>query len=283
MKGNTIVTEDCGRQRSSAGAILVKLRTPKDNDTAMMRLPPVQEGRRVDSVATLLRRAIIEGHIKPGERFPSERDMATQLRVGRIVVREALRSLETSGMVSIRRGVKGGSFVQEFGPDQVSKSFSDLLQRAPISLENLLEVRLALEGAILRAVMQRATPEDLQKIDLNLAESRVLLENGAAPELKSKVHEFHTLLADLTQNPLLGLLMRAVVTVIEQYMEALGFASIVSRKTIKEHEEIYQFLVARDPVKALKALEDHLAEDNQRLAKRAQREHITHIQLPHLP
>ncbi len=248
----------------------------------MVRLPPVQEGRRVDNVAKLLKRTIIEGHIKPGERFPSEREMAVQLRVGRIVVREALRTLESGGLVSIKRGVRGGCFVREFGPDQVSKSFSDLLQRAPITLENLLEVRLALEGAILRAVLERATRGDLEKVEQNLAEMRALLNNGAAHELKDKVHEFHTLLADITQNPLLGLLMRAVVNVINEYMSALGYRSIVSRHTIKEHEEIFAFLAARDSAKAIHALEKHIAEDNHRLARRAVREKVMNIQYPSL-
>ncbi len=244
----------------------------------MVTLPPVREKRRVDSVANLLRRAILEGQVKPGERFPSEREMASQLRVGRIVVREALRTLESAGLVSIKRGVTGGCFVREFGADQVSKSFSDALQFAPISLKNLLEVRLALEGAIIRAVMERATQSDLKRVEKNLSEMRAMLNGkGESPGLKDKVHEFHTLLADLTQNPLLGLLMRAVVNVINQYMEALGYRSIVSRHTITDHEQIFRCLTSRDSEKALAAMQKHIADDNRRLVRRAAREKVQKI------
>lgn len=249
----------------------------------MVRLPRLQQGRRVDNVADLLRRAIAERQIKPGERFPSEREMASQLGVGRIVVREALRTLESTGLVRVKRGVNGGCFVQEFSPELVSRSFSNLLHRAPISLQDLLEVRLGLEGAILRVAIERATRADLKKIEENLAETRALLNKGSAPELKDRVHEFHTLLADATRNPLFGLLMQAVVNIIAQYMTALGYRSIVSRKTLQEHENIFKFIAERDLKNAHETMQKHITEDNRRLVRRAAKEKLTHIQyLPSL-
>jgi GntR family transcriptional repressor for pyruvate dehydrogenase complex len=89
----------------------------------------------------LLRRAIADGQVKVGERFPSEREMASQLGVGRLVVREAIRSLESAALIKVKRGINGGCFVCEATPGDVSRSFSNLLHMARISLQDLLEVR----------------------------------------------------------------------------------------------------------------------------------------------
>lgn len=242
-----------------------------------VKLPRIQSGRRVDLVANLLRRAISDGHVKAGERFPSEREMAAQLGVGRIVVREALRSLESAGLVQVKRGVNGGCFVQEITPRDVSRSFSNLLRMARISLQDLLELRLALEAAMLRAASDRATKSDLARIAENIRQTRALLKNGSASELKDKVHEFHTLLAEASRNPLFILLSHSVVDIITQYMTALRYTSIVSRKTVKEHENIYQYLAAGEVPEAISALRAHITEDNHRLSRRAIRNKLKYI------
>lgn len=70
---------------------------------------------------------IRSGRVKPGDRLSPERELASELRVGRSDVREALRSLEISGLLSFKRGVGGGAFVRESGSEGIETSIRSML------------------------------------------------------------------------------------------------------------------------------------------------------------
>ena len=231
----------------------------------------------MDEVAALLRRAIADGQVKVGEHFPSEREMASQLGVGRLVVREAIRSLESSGLIKVKRGINGGCFVREATPDDVSRSFSNLLHMARISLQDLLEVRLGFETAIISTAIQRASASDLKKIKENVDDARSLAKGGPTEQLRVKFDEFHALLAESTHNPLFSMLSVSILDIVNQYMNALRYTSIVSLKTVKEHEEIYRYLAKRDASNAIQSVCEHIKEDNRRFASRAKRENLQSI------
>jgi GntR family transcriptional regulator, transcriptional repressor for pyruvate dehydrogenase complex len=243
----------------------------------MVILPRLNSGSRVDEVKRILGRALTEGRVKVGERFPSEREMASQLGVGRLVIREALRGLASTGLIEIKRGVNGGCFVREATADDVARSFSNLLRMARISLPDLLEVRLGLETAIITTAIERATQRDLNKLKKNVAQTKILAEGGSPVELKDRVHEFHTLLADATHNPLFSLLSVCLINIVNQYMTELKYTSIVSRSTIKEHEVIYGYVASRDVTGAIQSVCKHIKEDNGRVARRAARMNLPHI------
>ncbi len=242
-----------------------------------MKLPRIRSARRVDEVAEVLRRAIEDGRVKVGERFPSEREMSAQLGVARLVVREALRSLESAGLVKIKRGVNGGCFVHEATPHDVSKSFSNLLRMARVSLRDLLEVRLGLEAAIVSSAIERATKNDLSKLQANVERTRALLKNGSSPELKDMVDEFHVLMAEATHNPVFLFLTHSILDIVNQYMTALHYTSIISPKTVKEHEIIYGFISARDRANSIRATLEHIREDNRRLARKAAQQKLEYV------
>lgn len=244
----------------------------------MIKFSPIKGRRRVDEVANLLRQSIVEERVKVGERFPSEREMASQLGVGRLVVREALRALESASLIDVKRGIHGGCFVREATAGDVSRSFSNLLRMARVSLQNLLEARMGIETAIIAAAIERATASDLKKLKENVAGSRALLKEGSPKELRDKVHEFHVLLADASHNPLFSLLAASLIDVVNQYMDTLGYTSIVSRSTIREHEIIYGYVASGDVANATQSVCRHIKDDNQRLARRAARMKLQYIE-----
>jgi len=244
----------------------------------MVKFARVASGRRIDVVAGALRNAVLKGTIAPGDHLPSEREMAEQFGVGRLVIREALRSLEAMGLIEVRRGIKGGCFVRDFNMRQISRSMRNILSIGRVSLNDILEARLAFESEILRLAIQRATRKDLERIQRNVEESKSLAAKRSDGELKEKVHEFHVLLAQASKNPLYLLMMYSILDVIDEYMKALQYTSVVSLKTIEEHEEIVQSLKPRNRAKALTALCGHITKDNHRLARRAASLNLAKIQ-----
>ena len=97
-----------GRQRKNAIPL---------PDNAMVKRPiifdPIPTRRIFEEIADQIRQRIYDGDLKPGDRLPGERDLASQFGVGRMVVREALRTLEEGGLVQIKKGSDGGAFVKE--------------------------------------------------------------------------------------------------------------------------------------------------------------------------
>src|SRR5215468_2046364 len=90
--------------------------TPSNRDTPMKassEFSPVQTTRVFEEIASQVRSQLATGRLRPGDRLPSERDLAQQLGVGRNSVREALRALEVSGILRLHKGGAGGAFIAQ--------------------------------------------------------------------------------------------------------------------------------------------------------------------------
>lgn len=227
--------------------------------------------RRSDMLTTLLTSIIQSGQIQPGERLPAERELARQFGMGRLVVREGMRTLQSQGIVTVKRGCRGGYYVEDLNPRRLSRHLTSALSLAHISLDHLLEARLGVEGEIIRLAGNRATRDDLNRLRANVDDTKRLATANAPAELREKVHEFHVLLAEAAQNPLYTVIMHSIVEVINSYMDRLGYNSIVSKKTISEHEAVLESLEQRDAARAETLLRDHIVKDEQRLKRRSQR------------
>ncbi len=161
-------------------------------------------------VAHALRGLIVERKMKPGDRLPSERVLAQQLQVGRPVVRDALRILETLGLIGV--SPRQGSYVQE--PDMaacvgaVVDSVARSLSAESGWQDSVREARriLEAEGAALAAA--RATPDDLRALEAALAALRERLDDAAA--FQAAEHEVCAALAQAARNPILAGLSRGL-------------------------------------------------------------------------
>src|SRR5882672_6430946 len=97
-------------------------------DSTRFAYSPVQTKRAFEEVALQIREQLSKGALKPGDRLPSERELAEQFGLSRNTVREALRSLEMSGILEFRKGATGGAFVREAHSEAVISGFSDLFR-----------------------------------------------------------------------------------------------------------------------------------------------------------
>src|ERR1700749_872486 len=87
----------------------------------------VSVGRISEIIVEQIRLLMRQGQLKPGDRLPPERDLCERFGVSRVTVREALRMLESSGLVEIRVGASGGAFVTAPSSDRVGEGLADLL------------------------------------------------------------------------------------------------------------------------------------------------------------
>ena len=173
-----------------------------------MALKTIRTGRLADQVSDQLKQSLFKGEYLEGERLPSEHELMGVFGVSRIVVREAIRNLENSGLLEIKRGPTGGAFVRSMKHDAVSNLVRDTLKLGQTSVAEIMEVRLQVEPIVAGLAAKRRTPEDIQ-----------MLENGIErmPKVKScdKYVEwnvnFHRLVAKASHNSMYELLVNILM------------------------------------------------------------------------
>jgi GntR family transcriptional regulator, transcriptional repressor for pyruvate dehydrogenase complex len=162
------------------------------------------------------------GLLVPGSKLPSERDLSAKLGVGRPAVREALRSLEISGVLRFQRGARGGAFVKESGSDGIETSIRSMLILGRLPLSDLLDVRASLLGQCARLGAERGTKQDFARLDSNIDELERCINtfNNQFPAIEPAV-EFYRLAARSSHNPLMILLVNAIAGLVAEMLTKL--------------------------------------------------------------
>ena len=125
----------------------------------MTSFHPVKIGKGSELIAQQIKSSILNGTLKLGDRLPPERELVESFQASRISVREALKSLETSGLLTIKPG--SGVFVAEVDTKPLSDFFSSFLHIRKVSINELTEARIILEPSVARLAAERITSEGL--------------------------------------------------------------------------------------------------------------------------
>ena len=157
---------------------------------------PVGAGRGFDRIVSNLRGMIVQGVLAEGQRLPSEPDLALQLGVSRPMLREALKALEVSGYLEVRRGYRGGRFVSASKGDEFDAITSAPLSTLNVDLCHLMDVRLAIEPMAARLAAQAREGAGLG------GALRQLALSGARPaRTVAALVGFHLALVEASANP----------------------------------------------------------------------------------
>lgn len=213
---------------------------------------PAQPRRVFDEIIGQIRAMIEDGQLQPGDRLPSERALAEQFAVSRNTVREALRMLEIAGLVTLKRGASGGSFIAAADSTILADTLANALHLTDFSLADVTETLRGLSSMAAVTACDRMTDEDLAKLDDNLRRATDLTIAGAWDE-KVKIHlEFHALMAEATGNPILVLIMRTLLDVVGKVILRVGPTHDDS--IIRSRRRLLKALHARDKEAAVAEL-----------------------------
>lgn len=204
-------------------------------------------------VASHLEDLIASGRLAPGDRLPTEREMAAQLGVSRASVREALRDLELRGLADRRPG--RGTVLTDPG-DRPRQLLADLTTAAR-RREEVVDLREACEPAIARNAAFRATPRDIDRMAATLAGTDL---DSSAEEANGIDERFHRELAQSAQNPLLVSLIDLVQSWLHDYRVQTQVTREGREHSLAGHMEILQAVRDRDPTKAAEAMIRHIRE-----------------------
>ncbi len=220
------------------------------------RFKPIKKRRLSDEVTAQIRAGIASGEIRPGDKLPAERQMADTFAVSRGAVREALRGLERAGVVNMQHGVQGGAFVTHGDPAVMGDNLKDLVHLGGIGLGELTEARVWIETLVTRIACTRATEDDFAALAANVDEAEALLRAGRYDDKIDVNVEFHNILARATHNPVMELLMSALMEVMRGFSYQVGGER--HDLTIKARRRFLRLLRKRDADGAAKAMEVHV-------------------------
>lgn len=225
---------------------------------------PVKGLRMPEEIASQIRDRILSGKLKPDERLPSEKELSEAFRASRASVREALRSLEATGLIVVRRGARGGPFVASMNTlDHVSETLSDALRLGSASMDELTEARLILEPALAELAARRASQQDLDEIKRTIETAHGMLGSGINPRLMNL--EFHRAVARASKNSVLILPLNSTLDALAEVLGELNFTSEVKNQIASSHARIYKALERRDAKKAFALMDRHIRELHRKL------------------
>jgi GntR family transcriptional regulator, transcriptional repressor for pyruvate dehydrogenase complex len=216
-------------------------------------IEPVVTTAAYELVAESIQRAIYLGQYMPGDRLPSERLLAQQLRVSRTTLREAIRILEARGYVKSHRGSAGGLIVHI--PQEPLELLKHRLREYLASFEELLEFRLTIECAASRLAAIRRTGDDLTKLERAIDDMRA---STSLPQFRRADNAFHLAIADATRNSRFRQAIEDARLAMLIPFDVLLDTEVLRLAQGNEHSQILAAIQSANPQEAEEAMASHL-------------------------
>jgi GntR family transcriptional repressor for pyruvate dehydrogenase complex len=220
-------------------------------------LRPVRRRNLSQTIAEVLAEEIAQGRLQPGERLRSERELSEAFEVSRSSVREAIKTLQSRGLVEGRQGE--GTFVRRQGLDTLVQVPAGPFSVTEAEVDSLFEVRELLEPGIARLAAERARPSDIAALARMLERQERLLESGRYTNKDDT--RFHVRLAHITGNPVLIRLEEGIMLLLGD-VRAPAFRAAAEgglKVRLDRHWQILHAIESHDADAAAKAALHHLA------------------------
>jgi len=229
-----------------------------------MFAPPNRE-KMPTQIMQQIRDAIMQGKLKPGQALPQEKDLVAEFGVSKHTLREALRSLETLGFITIRRGAGGGPVVSEIDWTTARDYFSNFLHFQKFTLADLSEVRKLVEPYIARKAAEHITRENLEELHA-AHEDCVKAFHADKNVIRNEAEvRFHVLLGKYAANPFLWAMLDFVNNMLADTKHKLKPGRDFSAKVLEAHQRILDAIENRAPELAAQAMFDHICEVEEEL------------------
>jgi DNA-binding FadR family transcriptional regulator len=218
----------------------------------------VRGQRLSERVEDQIKEAIYSGRIQFGDRLPADRELARLFGVSRPVVREALRSLEQAGLLTIKPGVAGGAFLTPVTKKPIVDSLNLMIRTGQITLEDILQSRLLIEPQVAAQAARMVTAEDVRILD----ESQRRLEEGFSTEDILLEHNprpnLHRVIAQITRNHLLIIIMDVLMSKAIQRLSQIKLNAETKQVIALDHKQIIEAIKGRDPDAASAHMQKHI-------------------------
>lgn len=219
-----------------------------------MPFQAVATQRLYEQVAGQVTDLVARGEFKPGDRLPPERDLAERFRVSRTSVREALRALESTGLVEIRAGE--GAFVRPASVEALVEPLALVILTHREATAELYEARRLLEPPIAALAARRAGPEEVAELTRVLDEQAKEVAAGRTGLAQDAT--FHTAIAHSAHNRAITRIVTTLMDLLAQTREESLHTPGRPERSHQDHRRILAAIQAQDADGARQAMLDHL-------------------------
>lgn len=228
---------------------------------------PIRPKKISEEIVEQIKNLISQGELKPGERVPSERELAAYLGVSRPSVREAIMVLEAMGLVESRQG--GGTFVRSLTETSLADPLLEMVEKDPQLLHALAEVRMGLESWSAYLAATRATDADRARLQSIYEEIEAQAERGGWDADTDA--RFHYAITAATHNTLqlhvLNTIHSLFHATIQVALKEFHRKEESIDKLRRQHRAIFQAIMRRDSEGARQAMMSHLQMVEEKLAQ----------------
>lgn len=204
---------------------------------------PVQPVRAYQRIVEQVEDALARGELAPGQRLPSERELVAQFAVSRSTVREALRVLESNGVVRSRPGDPNGPEILPFSQTALRKQLVRLARVDELTLSELIGFRMIMDGAAIQVASRLRTPEHLAEMEATLVamEAAIDVDFDAFSEADLA---FHDVIARVSRNSLIQtcneVVRGVVLTLISDKIAHAPNSRALMLESLHHHAEVVE-------------------------------------------
>jgi len=217
-----------------------------------------EKSSKSQKIVSQIRQLFSDGKIKPGEKLPSERELAVVFNVSRTSVREAIRTMAALDLVEIKVGC--GVFVKEAMLHSVMNNAAHTLVISQDEVRSLFEIRRVLETRAAAWAALRASEEEIAYLADLVMEARISVKSKKNDIDTASIYDkrFHSTVLSISQNQVLVKIMSGIFDVLDRVR--IRSATVPGRvaQSINDHEEIAEAIAARDPERAMGAMFVHI-------------------------
>lgn len=213
----------------------------------------VRRDKVYEAVAKQIERLILK-KLRPGDKLPSERELAEMLRVSRSSIRDAIRSLELMGMVEPRQGA--GTIVREISSESMRNPLANALRRKEELIAELLDFRMMLEPQLAARAATRVSPNEISEMEEILERQQKKLRAGESTIGEDS--EFHYAIALASGNSVVLKVLDTLMDLLRDSRErSLQFQGR-QQKSLAGHRRILTALKRQDSQAAMVAMRRHI-------------------------
>lgn len=194
-----------------------------------------------------------DGQLQPGDRLPSERQLAEMLGIGRAAVREALKSLAFLGLIEVRQGA--GSYVKEPGSDLLPQIIEWGMLLGERKVMDLIEARSYIETVVASLAAERRDAEDLARIERHL---NAMSDAKTTSDFVDADVAFHLALAEAAGNSVFSDILSSVQSLLRVWITRVIDEAGTTEPTHQEHFAVFGAVSVGDAGAARVAMQHHM-------------------------
>lgn len=223
-----------------------------DKKKKLFDLDSIPRTRIPEIIVSKIKEKIFSGDLRPGEKLPSERELVLSFNTSRITVRSAIRTLETLGLIEVRRGAEGGAFVKEINSSHCSDFLSEMLERGLINIYEVTETRLLLEPDVAKLAAERATDEDISSMKECIEKAKKYISESKRPRIINI--DFHNMVAKATHNKMIYFEITSLTRIMAKNVDYSSLDNHDVASTIERHQKIFEAIKNYKPDLAFKEM-----------------------------